>query len=253
MSPPSDRPSTRPMSVAFLAVLLHACGREAAQGDGAFPHALPAETAPQGPGAPGAPRPGSLAIGDPCVNRPSVNQTASIAAAPDGGLQWIPSPRERWTNAMIGYPPVVTDANQLPLGGDRRNFGMYMVAMHNRIHPVFSDRYVAWLKTLPPTDSRNDMDLTTLVEMVIDRDGSISQLGVICSSGNENFDIGVLDSIAQAVPFGSPAPGTLSSDGKLYLRWWFARNPVLGCSTMSARPYRLVIGAASDAGAATRR
>jgi hypothetical protein len=244
---------TRPVSVGLLAVLLHACGRMAAQGDDAFPHSLRAEPTHQGADAPSAGRPGSLAFRDPCVDRPSTNLTAPIAAAPDGGIGWMPSPRERWTNAMIGYQSVVRGVNQRPLGRDRKDFGMYMVTMHNRIHPVFSDRYVEWLTTLPPTDSLNDMGLTTLVEMAINHDGSISQLGVVCSSGNEDFDIGVLDSIAQAGPFRSPPTVTLSNDGKFYVRWWFARDAVQGCSTINARPYMLVLGVVSDAGVAAGR
>jgi hypothetical protein len=153
----------------------------------------------------------------------------------------------------VGYRGVVSHLNAVPLGNDREHFGKYLVALHERIHPFFSDRYLTSLSDQPAADSRNDMTLTTLVELVIASDGSISQLGVICSSGNEDFDIGVLDSISWALPFPPPAPATLSNDGKLYLRWWFGRNPVLGCAAIYARPFKLGMDATGNAGVASPR
>jgi len=46
------------------------------------------------------------------------------------------------------------------------------------------------------------------------------------------------------IPFPPPARGMLSNDGRLYLR--SARHPVLGCSTLQARPFRLALDVASD-------
>lgn len=185
------------------------------------------------------------------MNRPSTNLKAPVAAAHDAGIQWISSPRDHWTKALAANHGVVSHSTRVPLGDERLDFGKYLIAMHNKIHPFFSDGYVVSLTGQPAGDPRNDMTLTTLVEVVIARDGTISQLGVVCSSGNEDFDIGVLDSISRAAPFAPPAPATLSNDEKLYFRWWLARNPVLGCAAIYAYPFKLLIDATSDAGVAS--
>ena len=226
----------RQMSFGILVMFLHSCAHESAPAEG-----------------PRAQRSESFGFSDRCVKRPSASLVAPERAEHDAGVQWIPAARDRWTQALVGYHGVVSPLNVVRLGDERMDFGKYLVSMHERIHPFFSDRYLEALTDQPAGDPRNDMTLTTLVEIVIARDGSISQLGVVCPSGNEDFDIGVLDSISWAVPFAPPAPTTLSSDGKLYLRWWFGRNPVLACAVFYARPFKLVLDATDDAGVASPR
>jgi hypothetical protein len=146
------------MSFGLLVTLLHACARES----------VPAE-------GPGAQRSESFGFSDRCVKRPSTSVARPVAVAHDAGVQWIASPRDRWTKALVGYRGVVSHFSAVPLGNDREDFGKCLVAMHERIHPFFSDRYLTSLIDQPAGDPRNDMSLTTLVEIVIARDGSISQ------------------------------------------------------------------------------
>src|SRR5689334_13566717 len=235
--------------VGLLTALLGGCAHESGSGDGALSNRLATETSEDEGARPRARRPDSFGINGDCAIRPSTTQPVPAPAEEDGGARWTPSTREHWTNALAGYHGAVTALNQVAIGRERGVFVNYLVGVHNKIHPIFTDSYLEWLTSLPPADPRNDLSRTTLVELVIEQDGTISNLGVVCSSGNEDFDIGVLDAVTQAAPFGTPARVTLSSDDKLYVRWWFSRHPVMGCSTINARAFRLALDAPPDAGA----
>src|SRR5262249_24614672 len=129
------------------------------------------------------------------ASRPSTTQAPPALAAEEGGTSWTPSSRERWKTVLAGYQGAVTGSNQVAIGRERGAFVNYLDGVHNKIHPIFTDTYLEWLSNLPPADPRNDMSLTALVELAIEQDGTISNVGVICSSGNEDFDIGVLDAV----------------------------------------------------------
>jgi TonB family protein len=106
----------------------------------------------------------------------------------------------------------------------------YLVAMHERIHPVFSDAFLEWLDTFPTSDPLNNPQLGTVVEIVLTTEGRLVGLGVVRSSGIRSFDVGVLDSIDGAQPFGSPPDRLVSPDGRVYMRWEFRRDPTLACA-----------------------
>lgn len=142
-----------------------------------------------------------------------------------------------------GYVSVVKVGNQRALGMPAAiSFAKYLNAMHNRIHPIFTDTYLASLDKLPKDDPRNDPKLVTRVELVISPDdGRILQLGVVRSSGVASFDTAAVDSVNSAAPFGPATPDMASSDGKIYIHWELHRDPVLGCSTKGVQPFRLAL------------
>jgi len=59
------------------------------------------------------------------------------------------------------------------------------------------------------------------------------------TSGVTAYDIGALESVQRASPFGPPPPEIVSPDGNVYLHWEFHRRPEYACSTYFARPYIL--------------
>jgi TonB family protein len=126
-----------------------------------------------------------------------------------------------------------------PLGSAAVPFAHYAVAMHNRIHPIFTDQFMASLDKLPPTDPMNDKRIATTLEIVLDRDGSILQMGVVKTSGITAFDMAALDSVQRAGPFGKAPDAILSYNGHVYMRWEFHRDPTVGCSTMNTLPIML--------------
>ena len=66
--------------------------------------------------------------------------------------------------------------------------------------------------------------------------GCVVRLGVLHSSGVEEFDIGALDAVFRAAPYPVAPEQIRSRDGVVYLRWEFYRRPDWACSMYFAHP-----------------
>jgi TonB family protein len=110
--------------------------------------------------------------------------------------------------------------------------------MHRRIHRLFADTFLEGLNAAPANSPLNDQSLVTTVEIVLFRDGRIHRLGVARTSGNMAFDVGALNSVRRAAPFGSAPDSIVSGDGNVYVRWAFHRDNN-ACGTWNAEPYIL--------------
>ncbi len=152
---------------------------------------------------------------------------------------WTASNFERWRSAIENYVSSVKPGNQTALNTAAAPFATYLNSMHNRIHPIFADSFLASLDNLPPTHTLNDVHLITRLEIVLTRDGHIVKMGIVKTSGVTAFDIAALDSVQRASPFGPPPGAIVSTDGQVYLHWEFHRDEVYACSTMNARPFML--------------
>jgi len=73
---------------------------------------------------------------------------SEVAAAPDATAP-LPSaiPLTPYKNAIENYSSPIQQDNQAPLKGKHEAFAKYIVAIHNRVHPVFSDQFLASLST----------------------------------------------------------------------------------------------------------
>ena len=147
---------------------------------------------------------------------------------------------ERWRSAIENYVPMVKPGNQTALNTARSPFGTYLAAIHNRLHPIFADWFLASLDSLPSNDPQNNPELFTSLEIILDQDeGRVVRQGVTRTSGVTAFDISALDSVQRAGPFGTPPREIVSGDGRVYLHWEFHRDPAIACTTYNARPYIL--------------
>lgn len=228
-----DRALARFTGRAFgpLLLLAAACGGEAAAPASAPPAqppavvVIPAVTAT----ATQTPEPVTFATAEP---------TAAAASAPD------PSPPrpirvDRYRAAVENYAPSVQVGNTTALNAARVPFATYLVAMHNRIHPLFADQFLGTLGNLPPGHPLHG-NLSTHLEIVLAKDtGQLRRIGVTKASGVTAFDIGALDAVSRAAPFGKAPDVIASPDGNVYLHWEFHRDPVDACSTRNARPFIL--------------
>jgi hypothetical protein len=144
----------------------------------------------------------------------------------------------RWSEALTDYEPITPIKGSGP-GGFGRSFAWYTARLHNLIHPKFTE-FLESLENLPTEHLLNDPTLRTVLELGVDGlSGCLTRIGVIESSGARDFDLGVLDSIAAAMPY-PPAPvETWSKGGVVYVRWEFYRKPEFACSTYFSRPYKL--------------
>jgi hypothetical protein len=153
---------------------------------------------------------------------------------------WKMAGLERWRSAIENYVPSVKPGNQTALNTARAPFATYLAIIHNRLHPIFADWYLASLDSLPGSNPLNRPDLNTSLEIVLDEDeGRIVKLGVTKPSGVTMFDVAALDSTERAAPFGRPPREIVSPDGRVYLHWEFHRNPAIACTTFNAHPYKL--------------
>ena len=147
---------------------------------------------------------------------------------------------ERWRSAIENYVPSVKLGNTTALNTARNPFANYLNHIHNRIHPIFADTFLVSLDRLPNSHPLNQPDLKTFLEIVVrETDGQLVRMGVTRTSGVTAFDIGALESVQRASPFGTPPAVIVSPDRNVYLHWEFHRNPIYACSTYFARPYIL--------------
>ena len=146
---------------------------------------------------------------------------------------------ERWRAAIENYEPSVKTGNQTALNAARVPFATYINTIHNRIHPIFAEEFLASLDNLPPSHTLNK-DLVTHLEIVLNKDeGRIVRMGITRASGVTAFDIVALNSVSRASPFGKAPDAIVSPDGNVYLHWEFHRDPFDACTTRNARPFLL--------------
>jgi hypothetical protein len=118
-------------------------------------------------------------------------------------------------------------------------FATYINTIHNRLHPIFAEEFLASLDGLPPSHSLNQ-ELVTHVEIVLSKDeGRIVRMGITRASGVTAFDVVALNSISRAAPYGKSPDVIVSPDGNVYLHWEFHRDPFDACTTRNARPFML--------------
>lgn len=147
---------------------------------------------------------------------------------------------ERWRAAIENYNSSVKPGNQTALNTARVPFASYLNQIHNRLHPIFADSFLASLDSLPRDHPMNRPDMKTNLEIVLDQEeGKIVKMGVTLSSGSTVFDIAALEAVQSASPFGKPPKEIVSPDGNVYLHWEFYRNPYYACSTYFAKPFIL--------------
>jgi|GEM_PF-293461 len=153
---------------------------------------------------------------------------------------WTASPLERWKSAIENYVSSVKPGNTTALNTAAAPFASYLNGIHNRIHPLFAESFLASLDALPKNHPLNAPKLVSKLEIVVNpKEGRIVKIGIVQSSGITAFDVAALDSLSRAQPFGAAPSAIVSPDGNVYLHWEFHRNEVFACSTMHARPFML--------------
>jgi len=152
---------------------------------------------------------------------------------------WEKNKFQKWRPAIENYEPAVELGNTTALNAARVPFATYLNTIHNRVHPIFAEEFLAALDSLPKGHTLNQ-NLITHLEIVLNKDtGKIVRMGVTKASGTTAFDIAALASVDRAGPFGKAPDIIASPDGNVYLHWEFHRDPFDACTTRNARPYIL--------------
>jgi hypothetical protein len=145
----------------------------------------------------------------------------------------------KYRAAIENYVPHVKEGNQTSLNAARVPFASYINRMHNQIHPIFADGFLASLGGHPDPRLAN-MKLVTHVEIILDgATGKLLTAGVVRPSGVTAFEVAALRSLEEASPYGKAPDVIVSPDGRVYVHWEFYRDPFLACTSQFARPYLL--------------
>jgi hypothetical protein len=211
-----------------------------------LPYKSPVKVGQVGLGAPGVPGGPNLNLDMPGVVQAVGSDKLKQERAADGEARrsahrgsWETNKFERWRAAIENYEPAVKLGNQTSLNAARVPFATYINTIHNRLHPIFAEEFLASLDNLPTSHTLNQ-DLVTHIEIVLSKDeGRIVRIGVTKASGVTAFDIVALNSVSRASPFGKAPDAIVSPDGNVYLHWEFHRDPFDACTTRNARPFLL--------------
>jgi hypothetical protein len=143
------------------------------------------------------------------------------------------------THQVLG--PVDPSHRRRPLNDAARPFAHYINQIHAKLHPIFADQFLAGADHLPPDHPLGDASLIATIEMILaGNDGHVVRRGIVRPSGVSAFDLGALQSVDRAAPFGAAPAATHSFDGNVHVQWDFRRDQ-MACSTLGAHP--LLFGA----------
>lgn len=138
--------------------------------------------------------------------------------------------------AVENFVDHVKPGNQTALNAAASPFAAYLAEVHRSIHREFAMRF---LPSLPLVGGAfADPTLVTRLEIIVNNDGSLHQVGVVRTSGFTPFDYGAWNAVTRAAPFPQPPKRILSGDGRVYMRWDFYNNE-RQCGTFNAEPFIL--------------
>ena len=165
-------------------------------------------------------------------------QRSRIRGTTSGG-NW-----QQFRAQLENYMPSVRPGAQTALNAARSPFATYVARIHDRLHQTYHD----FVQNLPldATGPFADPNLRTLLEIVLNRDGTVHRVGVVRSSGLSMFDYGAYNAVMRGQPYPVAPDEILSGDGRIYMHWDFHRQQPY-CHQSHARPYILPnIGAPAD-------
>jgi TonB family protein len=160
-----------------------------------------------------------------------LEQRKSSATGRSREVKW-----KEFRAAIENFVPNVQPGDQTALNAAASPFAAYLATIHRNIHREFAFGFLANLPIAGgPFDDRS---LFTTLEIVINGDGSVHNVGIAKTSGFLPFDYGAFDAVMRAAPYPPPPRKILSGDGRVYVHWGFYRNE-RQCGTFNARPYIL--------------
>jgi TonB family protein len=141
-------------------------------------------------------------------------------------------------SALENFIPEVRPGNQTALSTRAHPFALYVARMHRQIHKLWGFGFLEDLDRKPDGNSMNNMQLWTMVEIVVMPDGSVAKATVVRPSGILPYDVAALDTVFSSAPY-PPTPRDIrSADGRVYMHWRFHRDH-RQCGTFGVDPYIL--------------
>ncbi|MEY4581949.1 MAG: hypothetical protein RL701_6652 [Pseudomonadota bacterium] len=143
---------------------------------------------------------------------------------------------KKFRASIENFVDKVKPGNQTALNAAASPFAAYLAEMHRSIHREFAMRFLASRALVGGPYS--NPELVTRLEIIVNNDGSLHQVGVVRTSGFTPFDYGAWNAVTRAQPFPQPPKRILSGDGRVYMRWDFYNND-RQCGTFNAEPFIL--------------
>jgi hypothetical protein len=141
-------------------------------------------------------------------------------------------------SALENFTPEVKPGNQTALKTRAAPFAVYLARMHRRIHELWAFGFLEDLDRKPSNHPFNNWELHTVLETVINPDGTVHKINIVKPSGLLEFDVAAIDAFLTAEPYESSPEQIRSPDGRVYIHWGFYRN-YRQCGTFNAQPFIL--------------
>jgi TonB family protein len=126
--------------------------------------------------------------------------------------------------ALENFIPEVKPGNQTALNTRAAPFAAYIAKMHRSIHKLWGFGALDDWDELPSSSPLNNYKLSTTLEMVMNRDGTVDKVTVVRASGYLPFDAAAIDVAFNAGPYPDPPRAIRSANGKIYVHWQFHRD-----------------------------
>ena len=145
---------------------------------------------------------------------------------------------EQIRSSLENFVPEVRPGNQTALGTRAHPYALYIARAHRKIHRLWGFGFLPDLDMKADGHPMNDMNLWTMLELVVTPDGKIKKATIVKPSGLLTFDAAALSTVFTATPFPRSPRAIRSGDGNVYLHWRFHRNQ-RQCGTFGVDPYIL--------------
>src|SRR5262249_21468422 len=147
----------------------------------------------------------------------------------------------RWgaiKSSLENFIPEVKPGNQTALGTRAAPFAAFIARMHRSIHNLWGFGVLEDWDHKSSSNQFNNQELWTMIEIVLNTEGTMDKLTMVRPSGFLPFDVAAMDVVMSAGPYPDPPGAIKSANGKIYLHWRFHRDD-RACGTFGVDPYIL--------------
>jgi len=126
---------------------------------------------------------------------------------------------------LVTLAPSAANAGDEPAVQGEESALPYLQALHAKVHPLWSDNFLAMATAqLPKEHPVNLMSRVAELELALASGGDVVDVKVSKPSGSTEFDAAAVDVVKTSTPFTNASEATLSDDGKVHVKWIFARD-----------------------------
>jgi TonB family protein len=141
-------------------------------------------------------------------------------------------------SSLENFIPDVKPGTKTVLNARKAPFAAFIARVHRQIHKYWGFGALEDWDALPASSPFNNESLATTLEIVLNQDGTVGKITVVKASGYLAYDAAAIDAVFAAGPFPEPPSEILSSNGKVYFHWNFARDG-RACGTEGVEYYIL--------------